>query len=97
MTKGYNKKSIYETSNRNMNHFPDTANPMKSEVGKQHNFTTAQSIGVLGGAIMTEQLKGGEELRDSSALAGMALHPFVETISAGKNNLVFLFCVFNLQ
>ncbi|MDF2907782.1 MAG: hypothetical protein K0R34_3103 [Herbinix sp.] len=70
---------------QNMSHFPDTANPMKSEVGKQHHFTTAQSIGVFGGAIVTEQLEGGEELRDSSALAGMALHPFVETISAGKN------------
>jgi len=70
---------------RIMNHFPNTANPMKSEVGKQHHFTTAQSIGVLGGIIVTEQLEGGEELHDSSALAGMALHPFVETISAGKN------------
>lgn len=85
VTQGMNRKNNYEAGNRNINVFTSKTNPMRSEARNQHHFTTAQSIGVLGGAIMTEQLEGGEDLRNSSDLAGMALQPFVETISVGKN------------
>jgi uncharacterized protein YqeY len=71
------RKSIQKSS--------DTANAMKSDIRNQHYSTTAQTIGMIGASVASEQIEGGEELRDSVAIAGLALTAFTRASSKGRD------------
>lgn len=85
INKKLNDQSFHEPRSKRIQKSSDTANAMKPDIRNKHYSTTAQTIGMIGASVATEQLEGGEELRDSAAIAGLALTPFTRASSKGSD------------
>ena len=85
INKKLNDQSFQEPRNKRIQKSSDTANAMKPDIRNKHYSTTAQTIGTIGASVATEQLEGGEELRDSAAIAGLALTPFTRASYKGSD------------
>lgn len=85
LNKKLKEKSFQELGNKRIQKSTDTTNTMKPVIRNQHHSTTAQTIGMIGASVTSEQMDGGEELRDSVAIAGLALYPFSGAVSKGRD------------
>lgn len=85
INKKLNDQSFHEPRSKRIQKSSDTACTMKPDIKNQHYSTTAQTIGMIGASVATEQLEGGEELRDSAAIEGLALTPFIRASSKGSD------------
>jgi hypothetical protein len=74
----------YQPIGRTEHKSSDTMNRRKIEDEKQKSISSAMSVGRIGASIALGQLEGGEELQDSSAVAGLALHPCLGAASKGR-------------
>lgn len=85
INKNLNGKSFQEQVNKRIQKSSDTANTMKPVIRNQYHSTTAQTIGIIGASVASERMEGGEELRDSVAIASLALYPFSGAVSKGRD------------
>lgn len=85
INKKLNAQSFQEPRNKRIQKSSDAASTMKPDIKNQRYSTTAQTIGMIGASVASEQLEGGEELRDSAAIAGLALTPFTRASSKGRD------------
>jgi len=85
INKKLNDQRFYEPRSGRIQKSSDTACTMKSDIKNHHYSTTAQTIGIIGASVASEQMEGGEEIRDSVAIAGLALYPFSGTVSKGRD------------
>lgn len=85
INKNLNGKSFQEQVNKRIQKSSDTANTMKAVIRNQYHTTTAQTIGMIGASVASEQIEEGEELRDSVAIASLALYPFSGAVSKGRD------------
>ena len=85
LNKKLKEKSFQEQGNKRIQKSSDPTNTMKPVIRNQHHSTTAQTIGMIGASVASEQMDGGEELRDSVAIAGLALYPFSGAVSKGRD------------
>lgn len=85
LNKKLKEKSFQEQGNKRIQKSSDTTNTMKPVIRNQHHSTTAQTIGMIGASVTSEQMDGGEELRNSVAIAGLALYPFSGAVSKGRD------------
>ncbi len=85
INKKLNGKSFQVQGNKRIQKSSDTANTMKPVIRNQYHSTTAQTIGIIGASVASEQMEGGEELCDSVGIAGLALYPFSGAVSKGRD------------
>ena len=85
INKKLNDQSFPEPRSKRIQKSSHTASTMNPDIKNQHYPTTAQTIGMIGGSVASEQIEGGEELRDSTAIAELALHPFTGAASKKRD------------